>query len=185
MTRHAVNKAILRNIEHKFFDETVIPAISITASGAVIQPLPLTTGTTESTRIGATVIVRSMFFMITLQAETSDPTIIRIIIFKDKSPQGFLPLPVDLLESVDIMSPLRNTNKMRFSVLYNRHFNLPLTVHSKKLIKIFMKKRIRTMFLGTSTLPMQNAVFILFISDSSTGPHPSMTCILRTRYTDA
>ncbi len=118
------------NAELKFHDLDIDDGV-IATGGTIAEDscVVIAQGTTESTRLGRKVTVKSINwrFDVTLPttataADTSD--VVRIILYLDKQTNGATAAVLDILESANYQSFNNLANKSRFRTLMDRTYNL-------------------------------------------------------------
>lgn len=115
--------------ELKFLDR-VIPAITISAPGDILNILPLLIpeNTTPSGRIGRKLVVKSIAFRIHINLDSNNNAvhdIVRIICLIDKQCNGAQPALAEIFQTVNTATSFYNLqNSGRFEILFNRYYQL-------------------------------------------------------------
>lgn len=106
------------------FQNAVLPLATTTAAVALINGIAQGTGAGE--RIGRKVTMKSLFIRgyVAKQGATVGSVPIRILIVYDKQTNATLPATTDVVVTDTVMAPMNLANAQRFTVLYDRVFNL-------------------------------------------------------------
>jgi hypothetical protein len=130
-TEHARIVQLLRAVEDKFHDVVVTP-VTVGNSGTVLSSslciIPAGDGSSE--RDGRKVLLTRLSIrgLLSCTAESTTLTDIaeacRIIIYLDKQCNGAAAAATDIVSSADILSFKNLTNDKRFSILYDKVFEL-------------------------------------------------------------
>lgn len=120
--------------EHKFFDTVVagtFTAAEVVQTGGGEDLLAIAQGTTESTRIGRKIIVKSIHCQGRVthagaedSATIPNPLQIKLSLIWDKQANGAVPANTDVYETTDILHFNNLANKGRFVTLYTFEENL-------------------------------------------------------------
>ncbi len=116
--------------ELKFHDLDVNDAV-VAAAGTIAQVscLTIAQGTTESTRIGRKVTVRSINWRFSIElpsanSASSTSEVVRVILYQDKQTNGATATVAGILETDDFQSFNNLANKSRFRTLMDRTYDL-------------------------------------------------------------
>ncbi len=202
--RSAIRKLqkTLKQVELKFVD-SAIDATTILQSGVVFnQVFIIPEGDGQSDRHGRKIQLKSVAWRgtVTMPAKTditkaSDT--LRLLIVKDKSANGALPLVTDVLQSGVYESFLNLENKSRFVILSDRYFPINsqggvgdgvtnITIPTEKFFNTFKKFDVPIEYNDTatsgvvSTINTNNIVIIAISRLANAG----LESCIRFRYTD-
>jgi len=112
-------------VEKKFLDTTVTLFTDLTATASVTLLNGLSQGTTQSTRVGGRIEVKSVQFKVNFQNGTnvSGVSPLRIKIIYDKETNGAAPAATDVM-AVNLIDGLNNLNNAgRFITLFDQTWN--------------------------------------------------------------
>lgn len=117
--------------EHKFFDTTLTDTV-VASTGSITPSANLVPqGTTESTRIGRKIIIRSIAVRFELvlpsfadQSDIPNGDTCRIMLFVDKQANGANAAVLDILETAVFDSYRNLSNKDRFIILHDKFYTL-------------------------------------------------------------
>ncbi len=195
------------NAELKFHDLVIDDAV-VASAGTIAQAscVIIPQGTTESTRLGRKITVKSINWRMEIglaeldaQATPGNEEIIRIIVYLDKQTNGAAAAILDILETANYQSFNNLANKSRFRTLMDRTYALNYNtlasdgagVTSSNAMSIqdsfFKKCNIvieydNTATDGAITTQRSNNIGVLTISKSGTGRFLTQ---MRIRYSDA
>lgn len=184
------NLASVINTEKKAYDTTSTSFAVPLADVTVLPAFCLTTiaqGTTESTRIGNSILIKSIQSRFSLEAVS--PNRVRMIIVRDMQCNGVNPtLNLVLEDATNFDSPLNIINgnaEARFSVIADRVFTL---YENKPIISetYYSKTQIHANYLGSTdaiTDLGQNQIFV-FVFREVADNAVAHTAYWRTRYID-
>ncbi len=182
-TQSFVRKSIKNRQEMKFLTTNFSGVIT---DGSVILHLnPVPQGDTENERNGNR--IKSQGWEYRVSTIVNDSTnLVRIIIFQDKSSNGIVPQLSNLLEGSDVLSMYDDTNVPgRFRILSDRTVTLSTNGDNQvQFIHRTGKLTSVATFNDLLTVPHQNSVFMLLISDSAISG-PLTEIIARYTYTDS
>lgn len=171
--------------ELKFFINNGWAAGTSSSTTPGIADLSLiTVGTTDQTRIGDEVYLRSFQFRYHFVVADSY-NICRIIFFQWH--QDDSPVAADILgdTAYPVLSPYRKDTKGHYTILYDKTHALDTyhTVeHAKGFISKAFKKKIRY---DAGTTTGQNKLFFIHMSDSSAVTHPTLYLESQINYMDS
>lgn len=174
----------LINTEAKHLDFTGTSAPN--TSGAVLQYSALAQGTTDITRVGNSLKVVSQLHRFQIDKHvTPNATVVRLIIFINKFPKGTNATPSNVLERLDVLSPLNIDQAKNFLVLRDIMIDLN-TDKPCQTVKFFHKEQRHVKFngvLGTDANVDSGSLNVLFISDQATNV-PTVKYDIRQRFID-
>jgi len=180
-------KAIVQKAAESKYGDTDWSSVNITDTGGIYHLSALSEGDTEQTRTGEIISPKSLTYRILVRG-VGIYTVLRMIIFTWTESSGSTPTLANVLDSVQPLAMMNNTNKLTCRVLRDKTFTLETESGcGQKFIKGFINlkgKRDMT-FYGTSSSPRANHLFILFISDGVVDNYPYLTGTARFRFTDA
>lgn len=173
------------NTEEKFHDASATTVIPSTGSISIISVMAQGTGDNE--RIGTKVIFQNITFNGVLTASnTATSTFVRLILLVDKEFNQALPAVADVLQAVNVVSPLHEDNTKRFVVLKNKLMNMSNTGQNNAKMKFFIKLPFHGFYDGggaTAADCKENQILLLLVSDQAVNT-PSLHWFSRIKYTD-
>lgn len=180
-----VKRLINAQAEHKFLDTLVNQ--SVDSAGVIWQLSAVPQGDTASSRDGAFLMPKSLQWKggITVGDTTN---FMRVIVFRDMDGNGTAPIPTNVLETVSYHGLKNNTNKKRFTFLWDRLYSLSTLGQDGSIRPIQGSLRLaqkKIGFAATSTAPRTNHLYVLFVSDSGAITHPSALMTFRLNFTDS
>nr|UOF79877.1 capsid protein [Cressdnaviricota sp.]UOF81548.1 capsid protein [Cressdnaviricota sp.] len=182
------NIASMVNAETKFID-TAFSADTYNNGGEVTYLSGNAQGTTQSTRLGNSILFKDLFLRATISGNSAATnTMSRIMIFIDTSNDGVIPDINEVLASSTIWSPLNLNFRSRFVILYDKViYNRTGTQNQNRNIKVYKKLRgIHAKFQGTDATQGsagKNSIYMLKLSDQPTNV-PSFDGTIRIKYYD-
>lgn len=170
--------------ELKYFD-TITATNAPGNAGDVINLMPIIQGTDANNRIGDTIRIRKSWGRLHIDQDASSDTSVRVILFKDKQPNGQEPLPAEVLQTINFMSPLNMDFKERFHIYKDKTYTLNVA-RTTTLDPKMGKRMMFTSRFGspTQTVPNTDGLFLLLISNRVDTNVPTIDIYWRTRYTD-
>lgn len=190
-----VNK-LSSTVETKYID--VVLNANATSTGTTQLLTGLSQGQTESTRIGIQSLIKSITFAYTFLV--SDVTnFCRLIVFKDKNPQGSKMSSAQVLNHITAgtylrpFSPYNWTNRHKVKILYDSlHLvNNSSTGQGNTLsYKFYQTIKVNSVqhhiTTGNDDASIgSNGIYVLALSDSTAGNGPVVNGIFRVKYQDA
>lgn len=188
-TKKYVKKQISKDIETKYFD-IQRPSDDIDYSGRIDRLTGVSQGTTDSTRIGDKLTMRSL--RISYEATVADSTNMVRFIIVQWFPNSTLLAPTSsyVLSTIGSalapQSPYIHDYKNQFNVLYDK-VHILSTDYPRIVRKFWLKmkwaKKVINFSAGTSE--GSNHLYMIRISDSSAVTHPTSNILTRLNYDDA
>lgn len=190
----AVRRVIEKTIEKKYLHNKSNSSVS--SSGYALWPDIVPQGTTDITRVGDQVTIRSLRFKIMCTVNvTSAINWVRCLIFQyfpafDSSSITATTYPLNniLLDAVTYpyLSPYSHDNRYNFRILYDKTrlldtVNVPVVMF-KGIIKKFARRKIQ--YYSASSTNCVNGLTVLLISDQTTNL-PTFVYSLKFNYSDA
>lgn len=175
------------NVEKKYLDTAVASnAINNTLTRILLNGMQQ--GTTAITRLGQSIKCASSFLRCYLTMNASaTTTIFRIMLVKDKQPNGNTFNPGDLLTAPgEIQSPILIGSSRRFKVIHDKMFRLDtnkLNQEYKMFKKLSFHVEYNTGNAGTIADIPTNAYFLCFMSDQAVNT-PNVDYYHRLRFID-
>lgn len=192
--RAVVNKALKRytqrNVERKYFDvATGASPVGVSTTATSYQICSVPPGTTLTTRIGNSLIMKSLTIRYWIAAATGDlSNLVRIIVFQWYPVVISTPQPTDILETSDVLSPYSHSSPGQFHVMYDKTYVVDADDPVRNRTIKFFGRRIRKKDLvfnqSGSNSQQQNGIQILLVSDSGAAAHPFVGFHARLTYTD-
>lgn len=179
--------SVIRNMsEHKYYDTNTSGTEILNTGLSVWLTNVGSQGTSESAeRIGDEIVPYSIFIRGYIQSRSTEfSTTVRLLIISDRNSNGTAPSFANVLQSVNLLSPINDTNKARFRILYDKFQTFsPGTGTAIRFFSFFRKLRKRIVY-DSSNGPRDNHLYALFLSDKTTGYAPLMYANYRLRYID-
>lgn len=177
------------NAELKYRDEPLGIA-SIANTGSFVLLNNLFQGDSATTRTGNSVVARTLEMRINIRQNplsTSDAQGLRVILMWDKQANGSLPALNTILQSTDYLSPVNDSYRKRYKIIYDKNFVVndggPLIVQTKKVKKLGNTvSRYNGNSGGIADIITNSLLMYLISSDASNGP--TINYSFRLRYTD-
>lgn len=146
-------------------------------------------GTTNGTRIGSQVAVKSVYYQFILNlGATVVPVVVRHILLWDRQPNAIAPSYASIFNigtGSAVTSPLNLQNRNRFVVLADER--IPLSPNGDQIVirDGFRKINQKATYAENNAFPTSGALLLLFISNENTGAEqPTVTGTWRLRYID-
>jgi len=114
-------------------------------------------------------------------------TQIRVLMFRDLDGYGTLPTIANVLQTVDILSPLNFLKKERFSVLYDEIVTLDQGGDSSAVADVHIPHEGHVKYLGTTAAEASDgkgSVYFLILSNQASGNSPFFAHHERVYFTD-
>lgn len=168
--RIAQQVAALINVEFKKISQSLTTAASTTPT---FQNLILMAqGNGQHQRNGNQVKLKSVLIrVIATRNPSATSSVVRMILFVDKSSNGLTPTITDLLLTSSVTSPLNSNNGKRFRVLADEFFSLSNGSAISNAIKIYRKLNITSEWeTGGATVGdiSNNQLWLVYLSDEAT-----------------
>jgi len=191
-TKAFVKQQIHKNVETKWYELGQTPT-GVDWNGAITRLTSVPQGTTDSQRVGDKLTIRGIH--IKYQITTGDSTqLFRVLVVQWKPNTNLItPGVATLLTGVTlgtVNAPLANyvwdyTNQ--WSILYDKMHRLdavskPNVINMKRVNIKYAKKVVEFFAAG---IEGSNHVYMVMVSDSGAGPHPTIAYQTRVLYDDA
>lgn len=181
---YGISKLI--NSEHKFIDSSNTTALS--SAGSVILLSGVAQGTTDITRIGNSLIFQDLVFNYDIEASNLVfTTNVRVMLIIDKELDGALPTAANILQAVNVRSPMNMDFSKRFVVLKSKNHAFSLNGSSTVAKKIYVKLPFHGYYDGATAAVgdcKENQILLLLVSDQPTNT-PSISYYSRIKFTDS
>lgn len=187
--RHIIEKTVEK--KYRFYQS----GSTVSSLGYALYLTDVPIGTSDTTRIGDQISLRSVRFKIT--ATVADTTNwVRVILFQyipqiDSStftPTTY-PIANILIDTTTTwLSPYSHDNRYNFRILYDKtHLVVSNQSNQLTMFKGFIKKfpRDKIQYYAGSTTTQVNAIHMLILSDSGVAPHPSFTYSIKLNFSDS
>lgn len=185
--RREIKSTISRTAEKKYH-RLAVAGSGYDYGGVVVSLSDVPAGTTDLTRVGDSLSIRSIRVMgKILSADTTNTY--RIIVFQWLDDQT--PTPANVLSSVyvgtvnGVNSPYYHDQRKKFRVLWDKRFNVDNVSHAQQLFDtkhLFPSTKKISFNAGGTT---GNAkIYMLLISDSGAAPHPTLDFVSQLSYND-
>nr|UOF78571.1 capsid protein [Cressdnaviricota sp.] len=176
----------LINTESKYGDSG-IQTLTPTNAGGVSYLSGLAQGLTNITRVGNSILAKSILLNIQCVINASATnTVVRLVLFVDHDNQGATPAVTDLIQSADARAFINRVNGKRFSVLKDWQYVLNTSTGAQQNDKVFLRLAHHIKYSGTDAAigsQLQGAMFLMVISDQATNT-PTVIYNSRLRYID-
>lgn len=184
--RVALMTKSLLNVEYKHVDTPQVA--STTGLTPVILPLnAIAEGNASNQRDGLSVLNKSVQIKYYCEEHASAyGTIQRVMLIRDKQPNGTTPLWSDIFEEQNVMTLLNNVNTSRFDVMYSRTHTMSSTGSALEHGNIYRKLNFHTRYLsggGAATDIGYGGLYIVSVSNLNTFS-PNLVYSARVRYLD-
>lgn len=178
-------KSMMPKPEWKIVD-TVVGGGIILNTASVISLVPVSQGTTDLTRIGNKITVRSFLLRLSIVPNAVQGyNFLRAILVRDKQPNGVLLTIAQLLQTGagGYQSAINDNNGTRFKVLFDRTYTVDVDANGAQVDKQFKKLKFVVNYPDTATTPTTNDLVFVLISDAGVNG-PTVVGNVRVRYTD-
>lgn len=176
----------LLNVEHKFIDTGVVTDTPIN-TGQVDYLSGLAQGTTNTTRVGVSIKVTSLYMRLQCVMNSgATTTMLRLIVVKDKENRGSAPAVTDILQSADVRSFISRDTAMRYKILVDKYVTL-YTSYPQKVFDIYKKLNHHIKYTGAGGAvanQLEEGLFFLLISDQAMATQPTVLYNSRIRFVD-
>lgn len=178
-------KRMMPKPERKYFDTFQPTATGTAITGTMIQLDGVSSGTSESNRIGDQITVQSLLLRLAVQTGSAGTGFLRVILFRWKPGSGILPPTAsNLLQTVNYLSPINVDYGEQIKVIMDKTYALATGSSQLQIDKFWRRKRYVVNYNNaTPTAPNSNSTYLFFISDISTGS-PTYQFYSRLRFTD-
>lgn len=189
VAKKTVNSAIeLKTLDYEY-------ALSVASTPVFTDLTQIGQGTSDSTRIGIDIDVSSIYY--NLKFILGDTTnFLRVVFFQWHDDRAAAPTYNDIFDYTLSMVPayselaspyaVRGGSTKSFTIIKDLQINVdagnPSVVLRGFLTKKFTKK---VQYGSASSLQGNNHIYMMYVSDSSAGPNPSMEGWIRLRFRDA
>lgn len=179
------------NPEYKFKDSVLSSTTSILQTGLVTWPCNITQGTTDTTRIGDQFRAKGLVLRGNFEWNSAGAAnqYIRMIVFKDISTNGTLPLVQNVLQTGTLQVVRANRNLdfgKRFTVLKDKVYAL-----NNQRPSIYIKEYFKLGHIieyqgnaGNISDASTGHIFVLFVSSEATSNGPGAFIDSRLKYVD-
>lgn len=184
-------RTIQKSQEKKYIDVFVDNA-TMNYTGTVKLLNPCAEGTTDKTRIGDKITVKSIYARCSVIGNaTNQYNLMRIMVFVDMANQGADPTGPDLLETTAdnlvALSPLDLNTAPRFKVLMDRVYAASNTGQQAFVMKFYksFKSGLNCEYSGTAATDVyKKSIYLAYFSDVNTND-PTINWYSRIGYTDS
>lgn len=174
-------------VNSEMFHTNLTGSTTITATGGVLHLTALAQGDTSSGRTGNSVLFRNLLqrFRITLSPSAAT-TYVRFMLVQDNQQIGDTsPTISDVLESVDVLSPLATATQGRFKVLQSKVISLDNVKTKTHLTQKYKDMRHHVRFNGPSNTDIQKGgIYFMYVSDQAVGTSPTLDYNFKLGYRD-
>lgn len=151
-------------------------------------------GTGLDNRLGNEILLTSLYLAYHVDYTLDDSiNTIKLILVKDKEPRMAFPSggTADILDAGSVYylnAPPNWANRKRFRIIWSKQFVINKVTRWDYFGHVNIKTRTKVQFSGTSSgisSIHSNAYYLLLVSDSVTGAHPSVDVTCRMKFRDA
>lgn len=173
--------------EYKTIDLSSTANIGTTAVIAILNSC--TPGDGYAQRDGRQIRIKSLQLQMNMiqNASATTDTQFRIIVFIARQPHALLPVVADLLTVTNVYSPRNLDGRKEYIILYDKVITLSQNAYEKKLVKIYKKLDMKTVFNGNSSGGFSdvetNGLYLLKFSTDNTN-QPQLSYNSRVRFLD-
>jgi len=157
-------------VNSEMLHTNIAASTTISSTGGVIHLTGLAQGDTSSGRTGNSVLFRNLLqrIRITLNSSAST-TYVRYMLVQDNQQIGdTTPTIADVLESVDVLSPLATASQGRFKVLQSKVIALDNVKSKTYLTTKYKDMRHHVRYNGSANTDIQKGgIYFMFVSDQS------------------
>lgn len=175
----------LINIETKVLDTQ--NGANIPNTGTVSPISTLVQGLDYNQRVGDSLKMQRIECRYRWQINTSAvKTFVRVLLVRDLDGYGTTPAVTDILESADVIAPVKFLNKDRFSILYDDIETLQIVNESSSVGVYVTPHEGHIKYLGTTAAAASNgkgSMYLIFVSSEATNT-PRVDFYTRIYYTD-
>ena len=158
-------KGLVNSELHK---ESFADTLTVTTTGNVIHLTAITQGDGDNGRTGNSILLKSIFGRINvLQNSGAASTFYRMMVVCDKQQIGDTsPTIAQILDGVNVISPLNNETVGRFSICWSRNFSTDNFKGSTKGWKINLRFQQHVRYNGSAGSDIQKGgVYLILLSD--------------------
>lgn len=176
------------NTEVKYFDNSYTRTVDSATPTIDIQSL-MATGTTETTRIGNSILGKDFNVRINMAGNftSASSNYVRVIIFVDKETGAVTGAPsmATLLQSsTNILSAFHKDYTDRYAILKDKRIVLNTSSNPGAMFKVYKKIDFHTRFVGTGAVNPtnlgQNQIYIAIMTSNTVGQ--GVVCGIYSRY---
>jgi len=191
--RQMIKSAVHEDLEQKWFD-TAAAGNSVNSAASLGSITPIPQGNTAVSRVGIDVQPTEVLSQYTWVGSTDVTNLVRMIIFQ-WHPDNAIDSPSlgEILETsilgvnLGAYEQYSIPSEQKYKILYDRSFSLVNGSSADTLQVTVPMHRIRgkmlpMKFIGATT--GTNMLYVLYVSDSSVVPHPTITVFHRVRFLD-
>ena len=180
------------NAELKYRDEpaAAFGFANVPNTGSFVVLNALSQGDSATTRTGNSIVQRNLEMRLNVRWATASavPTAtLRVMLIWDRQANGSLPNASNVLQFVDYLSPINDSYRKRFKVIYDKNLSVqstgPSIVQTKKLKKLSNTVTRYSGNGGTIADITTNSLFMFMISSEAVNG-PLVNYAFRMRYTD-
>lgn len=173
----------LINVEHQKVDTSIATTSGTTP--AVVQLNAIAVGDAEGSRTGNSILQKYVYMKVTTKLNvSSNYSRLRLVLVQDKQQVGDTsPSYTDVYESASPMALINKLTVGRYSILYDRTFNLDAN-NAQLLQDKYIPINNHARYNGTASTDIQkNGLYLMYISDDNTN-QPTISVNARLCYID-
>lgn len=184
-------KRIMGAVMEKKHHTSTFSTSSVSSTATLTNISAVTQGDSDTSRDGDQIYLKNIDFRAYLtRADTSN--LVRLIVFQWRpSTQLATPTAATILENyagdgtLDLVRHWNYDNKRNFKVLYDRLITLNEDIANRTVKFNLNKSLIKKIQFDNGGTNHNNAVYVMYLSDSSAATHPSIDARIETTYLDA
>lgn len=175
-------KSMIPKPEKKFFDVSAAATV-ILSTGTVTSLFVPNPGTSVNAMIGDNCRVKSWFWRASiLPNAVAGVNFLRILLVKDRQPNGVTPAVADILTTVSYISPLLDFNAERFKVIFDRMYTMDNDANGSQVDKIYRRLNFKYTA-NVAAAPNTNGLYLVQLSNQAANG-PTTEWYSRVRFTD-
>lgn len=159
---------------------------AITSTATITNIAPVTfISASEGGAVGDQFRAKSIFVRLAIAPNaTAGVNFLRVIIIKDRQPNGVAPTIGTIFEtgaSTNYLSPINDTQTLRFKVIFDKTYTVDTDANGAQVDKIY--RRLNYKVEGQNAVPVSNGLFMVEISDQAVNG-PAVQWYSRFKYID-
>jgi hypothetical protein len=159
---------------------------SVDATGSISSLLTVAQGTTQQTRVGNYAVVKRVFGNISMYADSTDvQNTVRVLIvsWTDANTMTASDVLVSASAYHTCFYNLNNIENGKLKILHDSRHGINYNGTGPKVLHFDMRPNLKVQWNSTgSAAPISNAIYVMFVSDSSVATHPyvqsSFCCVI-------
>jgi len=173
----------LVNVEKKLYTKSIVSTPTI--AGTVQVLTDMAAGDDVNNRNGNSILAKYILYSGTATMPESEYTqTVRFIILQDLKNEGSLPSPSDILETVNVNSPMNADAVDRFWIIADKKFTLNSGGGESKPINIFRRLNFHIKYDGVLAADYDTNTLLLLTVSTGTSAPPTITGYSRLAFYD-